>query len=86
MSLTHCFCQQILKESKDDRDCENKLVGVLGFDKFEFIRLLRKNRNMVLYCTMLARAQPEEQKAIEAKMLSDSELSSILKRLREVYR
>lgn len=72
-----------LKESKDDRDCENKLVGVLGFDKFEFIRLLRKNRSIVLYCTLLARAQPQEQQALEAKMRADPELSSILKRLRE---
>eukprot|EP00047_Mylnosiga_fluctuans_P022270 m.116969 g.116969 ORF g.116969 m.116969 type:complete len:2124 (+) comp9197_c0_seq4:160-6531(+) len=73
-----------LKDSKDDRDCENKLVTVLGYDKFEFIRLIRKNRQMVLYCTLLAKAQtPEEQLAIEAKMRSETELGSILKRLRE---
>jgi pre-mRNA-splicing helicase BRR2 len=59
-------------------------VTVLGFDKFDFIRLLRKNRNMVLYCTLLAKAQtPEEQMAIEAKMRGELELASILKRLRE---
>ncbi len=39
---------------------------------------------MVLYCTLLARAQPEEQLAIEAKMRADPELAGILKRLREV--
>jgi pre-mRNA-splicing helicase BRR2 len=60
------------------------LVTVLGFDKFEFIRLIRKNRNMVLYCTLLARAQTaDERTALETKMRSDPELSTILRRLRE---
>lgn len=59
-------------------------MGVLGFDKFDLIKLLRKNRNMVLYCTLLAKATPEEQAAIEAKMQGDLELASILKRLRDV--
>jgi hypothetical protein len=73
------------KDAKDDRDCENKLVGVLGFDKFDLIRQLRKHRNMVLYCTLLAKAQtPAETEAIETKMRTDMELGSILKRLREV--
>lgn len=28
----------------DDRDAENKLVILLGFDNFDFIKILRKNR------------------------------------------
>ena len=34
----------ILKDASDDRDCENKLVLLLGFDQFAFIKLLRQNR------------------------------------------
>lgn len=37
---------EILDKAKDDRDCENGLVLLLGFDQFQFIRTLRENRNM----------------------------------------
>jgi len=35
---------EILKHSKDERDCENKLVLLLGYDRFSFIKILLKNR------------------------------------------
>lgn len=70
----------VLQESKDDRDCENRLVQALGFERFEFVKLLRKNRNVVLYCTLLARASNKvERQTIEAKMRSSDELAPILK-------
>ena len=48
------------QDAADDRDCENKLVLLLGFDQFDFIKVLRQQRNLVLYCTMLKQAQAEE--------------------------
>lgn len=36
----------ILKEGTDERDVENQLVLLLGFNQFEFIKLLRSNRQM----------------------------------------
>lgn len=36
----------ILKKANDEREVENKLVLLLGFDQFEFIKLLRSNRQM----------------------------------------
>lgn len=36
----------ILRDAGDDRDCENQLVLLLGYDCFEFIKLLKKNRQM----------------------------------------
>jgi hypothetical protein len=33
-----------LKEAKDDRDCETKLVLLLTFDRFDLIRKFRKSR------------------------------------------
>ena len=35
---------EILKHSTDNRDCENKLVLLLGYDQFSFIKILLKNR------------------------------------------
>ncbi|VDN59866.1 unnamed protein product [Dracunculus medinensis] len=75
----------ILKEASDDRDCENQLVLLLGFDQFEFIKVLRQHRQMILYCTLLKRAQEgKEREEIEKEMLSKPELHSILTELQEV--
>ena len=35
-----------LKEATDDREAENKLVVLLGFNQFDFIRILRQHRQM----------------------------------------
>lgn len=74
----------ILKTATDDLQCENQLVLLLGFDQFDFIKVLRQHRQMVLYCTLLASAQSEsDRKEIEIKMSSDSQLSTILQQLNE---
>lgn len=39
MSL--CF-----QTASDDRDCENQLVLLLGFNTFDFIKVLRQHRRM----------------------------------------
>eukprot|EP00118_Oscarella_pearsei_P003355 m.13994 g.13994 ORF g.13994 m.13994 type:complete len:2136 (+) comp25397_c0_seq1:78-6485(+) len=73
---------EILKTAVDDRDCENKLVMLLGFDQFSFIKLLRQNRMKVLYCTLLARAEnDDERKQLEGKMALDAELLPVLQAL-----
>lgn len=73
---------EILKEASDERDVENQLVLLLGFDQFEFIKLLRSKRQMILYCTLLASAQSaEEKKNIEEKMRGETELAEILEAL-----
>ncbi|XP_076060028.1 U5 small nuclear ribonucleoprotein l(3)72Ab [Oratosquilla oratoria] len=70
---------EILKTAKDDRECENKLVLNLGYDKFEFIKILNRNRQMVLHCTLLASAQSEtEKEEIRKLMLADTQLKRIL--------
>lgn len=43
----------ILKEATDERDVENQLVLLLGFNQFEFIKLLRSNRQMGKFCFQL---------------------------------
>ncbi|XP_069799536.1 U5 small nuclear ribonucleoprotein 200 kDa helicase [Dendropsophus ebraccatus] len=75
---------EILKTAGDDRECENQLVLLLGFNTFDFIKVLRQHRMMILYCTLLASAQSEaEKERIIGKMESDSELSKYLYQLQE---
>jgi len=72
----------ILQKASDNRECENQLVLLLGYDCFDFIKMLLKNRNMILYCTLLSSAQSEiEKTAIKNKMGMDNELIKILKQL-----
>ncbi|ELU09831.1 hypothetical protein CAPTEDRAFT_222545 [Capitella teleta] len=74
----------ILREATDDREAENKLVMLLGFTSFDFIKVLRQYRNMVLYCTLLAQAQSDAEKTkIETKMSADPDLAPILRQLQE---
>lgn len=73
---------EILKTATDDRDCENQLVLLLGFTQFDFIKLLRQHRQMVLYCTLLTSSQSEvERTKIMEKMQNDAQLSKILRML-----
>ncbi|XP_016314696.1 U5 small nuclear ribonucleoprotein 200 kDa helicase-like [Sinocyclocheilus anshuiensis] len=75
---------EILKTASDDRDCENQLVLLLGFNTFDFIKVLRQHRRMILYCTMLASAQSEaEKEKIVNKMEADQDLSKVLYQLQE---
>ncbi|XP_065175302.1 U5 small nuclear ribonucleoprotein 200 kDa helicase-like [Sycon ciliatum] len=75
----------ILDNADDDREAETKLVMLLGFDNFDFIKILRKNRLKVLYCTLLARAAAgEEREMIEAKMQADPALLPILQALTDI--
>ncbi|KAI1287391.1 U5 small nuclear ribonucleoprotein helicase [Halotydeus destructor] len=75
---------EILQNANDERAVENQLVYLLGFEQFEFIKLLRQNRQMILYCTLLASAQSTSEKAsIREKMASDPQLSRILRLLED---
>ncbi|KAE9318202.1 U5 small nuclear ribonucleoprotein helicase [Phytophthora fragariae] len=66
----------ILKEAGSDLSaCENRLVLLLDYDKFDFIKLLLENRAKVLYCTRLKQAQnDDERRSIEEEMVADETL------------
>lgn len=36
----------VLQNASDDRDCENQLVLLLGYDCFDFIKILKRQRQM----------------------------------------
>ncbi|XP_076308177.1 U5 small nuclear ribonucleoprotein 200 kDa helicase-like [Tachypleus tridentatus] len=75
---------EILKTAIDDRDIENQLVLLLGFNQFEFIKVLRQYRDMILYCTLLASSQSSTEKTkIREKMQGDPELEKILRQLED---
>ncbi|GLV40316.1 Brr2 U5 snRNP complex subunit [Carabus blaptoides fortunei] len=72
----------VLRDAGDDRDCENQLVLLLGYDCFDFIKQLKKNRQMILYCTLLAKSQSDsERQKIREKMNEETVLARILRQL-----
>uniref|UniRef100_V5HTE9 U5 small nuclear ribonucleoprotein 200 kDa helicase n=2 Tax=Ixodes ricinus TaxID=34613 RepID=V5HTE9_IXORI len=72
----------ILKTAVDDRDVENQLVLLLGFNQFDFIKVLRQHRQMILYCTLLASSQSSTEKSkLREKMQADPDLEKILRQL-----
>lgn len=57
---------------QDERLCENNLVLLLDFDKFDLIKLLLKNRRKIYYCIKLKQAQSDaDRQAIEIDMKGD---------------
>ncbi|CAF5041794.1 unnamed protein product, partial [Rotaria sp. Silwood1] len=69
----------ILKTASNNHELENKLIILLGFEQLEFIKTLQTHWQMILYCTLLARAQTTFEKAeIEEKMRNNPELIWIL--------
>jgi len=73
---------QILRNSGSDRECENHLVLLLGYDCFDFIKILLKNRDMVSYCISLKSAQSDkEREKIFIEMRQEPHLKAILKQL-----
>lgn len=55
-------------ESINMRDCENELMGLFDYDKFDLVRVLVKNRDLIYWCIRLARTTAEERASVEAEM------------------
>ncbi|XP_028179425.1 putative U5 small nuclear ribonucleoprotein 200 kDa helicase, partial [Ostrinia furnacalis] len=71
-----------LAEAADERDLENRLVLLLGYDCFSVVKLLNKYRYTILYCTKLASSQSEsERAAIREEMSKQPHLQKILAQL-----
>ncbi|CAG8503773.1 2964_t:CDS:2 [Ambispora gerdemannii] len=61
---------QILASDFDPRECENALMGLYDYDKFDLVKILTANRDVIVWGTKLARvgtASPERQQ-IENEM------------------
>ena len=71
-------------EKDDERACENQLVLMLDYDKFDLIKKLLKSRARVVWCTRLARAQNDEEKAVVMEqMAARPEASKVLDAMRQ---
>ncbi|GAN05971.1 pre-mRNA splicing factor [Mucor ambiguus] len=67
-------------ETIDIRDCENELMGLFDYDKFDLVRILTKNRDLIYWCTRLARVDGDDKLAVE-KEIEDRNLGWILRSL-----
>ncbi|KAJ3033781.1 DEIH-box ATPase [Rhizophlyctis rosea] len=67
----------ILSSAANARDCENELMELFEYDKFDLVKLLTHNRDVIVWCTKLARADGEERKQIEDEM-REAGLTNIL--------
>lgn len=75
-------CLKLMYSSRDVRDCENELMALFEYDHFDLVRLLTKSRDVVVWCTKLAKAgTPDERHAIEEEM-RDRDVDHILRKLR----
>uniref|UniRef100_A0A7S2ZN48 Uncharacterized protein n=1 Tax=Rhodosorus marinus TaxID=101924 RepID=A0A7S2ZN48_9RHOD len=72
----------ILSEDSNERDRENKLVMMLDYDKFDFIKLILRNRLTIVYCTKFARASPSEKQKLEEELAMSSEGHLLLAKLK----
>ena len=54
----------------------------MGYEQFDLIKLVLRNRFKIVWCTRLARAEDqEERKKIEEEMMGDPSLAPILEQL-----
>lgn len=67
---------------ENPRECEKKLFGVLGVDRFELIRMLVRNKATIYWGTKIQQAQtPAEKEGIQEAMEATQEGRELLKGL-----
>ncbi|EPQ30981.1 uncharacterized protein PFL1_01170 [Pseudozyma flocculosa PF-1] len=71
----------ILSSESDTRECENSLMELYDYDKFDLVQILTKNRELVVWCTKLGRADDDERVNVEVAM-REKGVGWILKALR----
>ena len=71
----------ILAADTNIRDCENSLMELFDYEHFELVKMLTQNRDVVVWCTKLARADADEKINVEVEMREKS-LGWILRALR----
>lgn len=58
----------LLSSEAELRDLENSLAEMFGYENFDLVALLTKNREVIVWCTKLARASDEEKQDVEVAM------------------
>lgn len=65
------------------RDVENGLMELYEYEKFDLVKLLTQNRDLIVWCTRLQRAEGDEEKAAVEQDMRDAALDWILTDLKE---
>jgi len=55
----------LLASEAELRDLENSLAEMFGYENFELVATLMKNREVIVWCTKLARSSEEEKQDVE---------------------
>ncbi|KAJ9088373.1 Pre-mRNA-splicing helicase BRR2 [Entomophthora muscae] len=63
---------QLLAADTPLRDCENELMELTGYSHFELVSTLIKNRDVIVWCTRLARAGKDTQERINTEREMES--------------
>ncbi|WWD21866.1 hypothetical protein CI109_106354 [Kwoniella shandongensis] len=59
---------EFLGSETELRDLENSLAEMFGYENFELVTTLTKNREVIVWCTKLARSSDEEKQDVEVAM------------------
>jgi pre-mRNA-splicing helicase BRR2 len=59
---------ELLSSDIDLRDLENELAELFGYENFDLVATLTKNRDTIVWCTKLARSNDDEKKDVEVAM------------------
>lgn len=71
----------LLSSNINLRDCENSLMELFDYEYFAIVQTLVKNREIIVWCTRLGRADADERVNIEVEMREQG-VGYILKQLR----
>jgi pre-mRNA-splicing helicase BRR2 len=58
----------LLSAESNLRECENALMDLFEWDHYEVVRVLIKNRDVIVWCTKLARSDEDERINVEVAM------------------
>lgn len=59
---------ELLSSEAELRDLENSLAEMFGYENFDLIATLTKNRDVIVWCTKLARSNDDERHDVEVAM------------------
>ena len=72
---------ELLGSEAELRDLENSLAEMFGYENFDLVATLTKNREVIVWCTKLARSSEEERQDVEVAM-REKGVGWILRQLR----
>ena len=55
-------CFEILSSSLDAKECENELVSLFDYEKFNIVKMLTINRDIIVWCTRLSTCESDTEK------------------------